>query len=260
MDGWTSFCALGDSFTEGMADLRPDGTYRGWADRLAEAMATASGPGFRYANLAVRGKLMRQVATEQVPVAVAMRPALVSVFAGVNDVLRPRVDLPAVTGMFEHAVAELRGAGSDVLLFRGGGASRAAGRGGRLAARIAHLNAVISRAAETYDCLLVDLGVPEVFAHRDMWAEDRLHLSPEGHARVAAIVGEALGLPGDGSWRQPLPPAPRLPWTRARADDLRWAGRYVAPWVVRRVRGRSSGDGRAPKRPDLEVVTRNPGV
>ena len=46
------FVALGDSCTEGLDDLLPDGRYRGWADRVASVL---DGPGFRYANLGVRG-------------------------------------------------------------------------------------------------------------------------------------------------------------------------------------------------------------
>jgi hypothetical protein len=29
---YETFVALGDSFTEGLDDVRPDGSYRGWAD------------------------------------------------------------------------------------------------------------------------------------------------------------------------------------------------------------------------------------
>jgi lysophospholipase L1-like esterase len=47
--------ALGDSFTEGLGDPRPDGSgLAGWAGRFAERLAGVS-PGLQYANLAVRG-------------------------------------------------------------------------------------------------------------------------------------------------------------------------------------------------------------
>lgn len=51
---YTSLVAVGDSFTEGMSDRLPDGTYRGWADLLAARLAART-TDFRYANLAVRG-------------------------------------------------------------------------------------------------------------------------------------------------------------------------------------------------------------
>ena len=77
-----SFVALGDSFTEGLGDPYADGPGTGWwADRFAERLA-AGRPGLRYANLAVRGKVMGEVAAEQVPLAIAMVPDLVSVAAG----------------------------------------------------------------------------------------------------------------------------------------------------------------------------------
>jgi hypothetical protein len=34
--------------------------------------------------------------------------------------------------------------------------------------------------------------------------------------------------------------------------DAVWAQRYLGPWLLRRLRGRSSGDGREAKRPQLE--------
>ena len=65
---WRSFVAVGDSFTEGMDDAYPDGTYRGWADLVATRLAAEAGPDFRYANLAIRGRLFPSVVAEQVPV------------------------------------------------------------------------------------------------------------------------------------------------------------------------------------------------
>src|SRR5690625_4557997 len=63
---WQSFLALGDSFTEGLQDIDPVGNVRGWTDRLAGHIAVHN-PDARYANLAVRGKLIAQVVSEQVP-------------------------------------------------------------------------------------------------------------------------------------------------------------------------------------------------
>src|SRR5277367_2761427 len=113
-----SFVAIGDSFTEGLDDPAPGGGFRGWADRAAGLLAVEY-PGLRYANLAVRGKLLRQIVAEQVPAAAAMSPGLVSIAGGGNDILRPGADPDVLAELFDSAVARLRATGSQVLMFTG---------------------------------------------------------------------------------------------------------------------------------------------
>src|ERR1700743_2639332 len=116
--GEASFVAIGDSFTEGLNDAAPGGGFRGWADRLAGSLA-AEYPALRYANLAVRGKLLRQIVAEQVPAAAAMRPGLVSIAGGGNDILRPGAAPDVLAELLEAAIARLRAGGSQVLMFTG---------------------------------------------------------------------------------------------------------------------------------------------
>ncbi|MFK5098499.1 SGNH/GDSL hydrolase family protein, partial [Klebsiella pneumoniae] len=59
------YVAIGDSFTEGVGDERPDGTVRGWADLAAQGWADAIGEPIQYANLAIRGKLVQPIVDEQ---------------------------------------------------------------------------------------------------------------------------------------------------------------------------------------------------
>ncbi len=257
-----SFLALGDSFTEGMEDERaPDGRHRGWADRVAFALA-AQHPGLRYGNLAVRGRLLDQVVAEQLPRALELGADVVSFHAGANDVLRAGTDLRALAARYDAAVAALSDTGARVVVFtaieRAGGTSRLAGA---IADRFATFNRGVRTSAARHGALLVDVGVERALFDPRLWHEDRLHLAPEGHARVAAAVLEQLGssdqrlLGGPpGWWRQPLLAQARPPRHRRVTADLRWASRYLAPWVVRRVRGVSSGDGITPKRPQLLPV------
>ncbi len=245
-----SFVALGDSFTEGVGDPYPDGSWQGWADRFARRLAAES-PSLRYANLAIRGKLVRQVVSEQLPAALDLAPDLVSIAAGGNDLLRPKADPDALAAMFEQAVAALRAAGSQVLLFTGfdpGGFPLI-----RLVrAKVAAYNDELRAIARRHDCLEVDLWTMSVLADRREWCSDRLHLAPDGHRRVALRACEVVGLPVTDNWREPLAARPHEPgWLAARRDDLRWAKTYAAPWLQRRLRGVSSGDGMPPKRPDL---------
>ena len=253
-----TFVALGDSFTEGVGDPRPDGSWRGWADRAAERMA-ASSPGLRYANLAIRGKVVRQVIEDQVPVAEVMRPDLVSLAAGGNDLLRPGTEPDDLAQSFNAAVERLAAAAGRVLLFTGfdpGVFPVIRMIRGKVAAYNAHIRIIAAR----HDCLLADLWSMRVLADSRMWSPDRLHLSAEGHRRVALRACEVLGVPVDEDWREPLAVPLRGPasgyrtvpaWAGARWQDARWARAYAAPWVRRRLRGVSSGDGQVPKRPEL---------
>lgn len=256
-----SFAALGDSFTEGLDDPYPDGGFMGWADRVAAVLAE-QGPGFRYANLAVRGKLLDQVIADQVPRAVELAPDLVSLAAGGNDILRGH-DVDVLASHFESAVARLRAAGCRVLIFTGFDPRvfpvirllR-----GRIAAYDMHLRAI----ADDHDCQLVDLWSMRVLRDPRCWSVDRLHLSSEGHRRVALRTREVLGIPAAEDWRVPLP-APSgadglrngAGWLARRRQDARWARQYAMPWVRRRLGGTSSGDGLGPKRPDLSPVLRD---
>jgi lysophospholipase L1-like esterase len=250
-----TFVALGDSFTEGLDDPRADqGGYRGWADRFAEMLA-ARQPGLRYANLAVRGKVLRQVAEEQVPRAIAMSPDLVSIAAGGNDLLRFRADPDPLAASFDEVIRTLLMTGCQVLVFTGFDPRFPVLRliRGRVAAYNMHLRAI----GERHGCHVVDLWGMPVLRDPRAWSADRLHLTPDAHRRVALRACEVLGVSVEEDWRDPWPEAEsvtasgRRAWLDARRMDLQWARVHAAPWLARRVRGISSGDNLDPKRPEL---------
>jgi lysophospholipase L1-like esterase len=258
-----SFVAIGDSFTEGLNDPLPDGGFRGWADRVAAVLAERV-PGFRYANLAVRGKLLAEVIAEQLPRAVDMAPDLVSVAAGGNDILRG-TDVDILAARFDAGVARLQAAGCRVVIFTGFD-PRVFPVIRLLRGRIAAYNMHLRGIADDRGADLVDLWSMRVLADPRMWSSDRLHLSSEGHRRVALRSCEILGVPQPEDWRVPLPLAPLAQatgpaavWVSARRQDLRWAKEFAMPWLNRRLHGTSSGAGLPPKRPDLapmETLTR----
>jgi lysophospholipase L1-like esterase len=261
------FVAVGDSFTEGLHDdVGPDGRHRGWADRVAETLAV-TGDGLHYANLAVRGRLLDEVAEEQVPTALGLAPDLVSFHGGGNDVLRPGVEIGSLAARYDAAVERLRASGAEVVLFtvleRAGGTSRFADG---LARRIAAFNGrVVRPTAQRHGAHLVDVGALRALQDRRLWHEDRLHLRPEGHERIAAAVLETLGLSDPahlggpaGWWRHPLDAAPRPSRAGAVRAEVRWVGRHLLPWVGRRLRGVSSGDEVTAKRPELVELRPRP--
>lgn len=244
---WTRYVALGDSFTEGLMDVvDPEGRHVGWADRVAATMARTS-PDLQYANLAVRGRLISQVAAEQVPVACDLKPDLVTFAAGVNDALRRSYDVHACATHLENSVSALRGTGADVVLFAFGDPSRRSTVMGSVSGRIAQANAATRAIAVEYGCRVVDFWGVAAFDDDVYWDEDRLHLSPRGHELAARAALETLGI-GDDSWRTPGPLAdPPGPLTRT-SGHVTWLRRHFGPWMSRRVRGQSSGDGIVAKR------------
>ncbi len=238
--------AIGDSFTEGLDDPYPDGTYRGWADLVADQLEV------KYANLAVRGRLFDAVAAEQVPAAMAMKPDLVSFAAGGNDVLRRHCDPPSLMRRYDGVIKRLRESGADVLVFRFADVMSRLPGNKMIAPRILYLNQSVGETAQRHGAKLVNLWGDEEYANPALWSIDRLHLSAEGHRRTAAHVLAALGVQAPPSWWEvPAWPA-RKPWPAARAADVVWAGKHLAPWIKRRLTGRSSGDGISPKRPTLD--------
>lgn len=252
------YVALGDSQTEGMNDGDEVRGYRGWADRLAEQL-TAAQPRLQYANLAVRGRVTGDVRTEQLPTALSLRPDLVTVLAGLNDLLRPRFDAIAVAGHLESMFEALTGAGARVVGFTlpDPGLLVPAARG--LTRRTQDFNARVREAAHRHGVTVVDLSVYPICTDRRLWSADRLHLNALGHTRLAAAVAHALGLPdGADLWADPLAPQRKPPTWRRAGGELRWAVSYVGPWLLRRALGKSSGDGRTAKRPTLAPARRWP--
>ena len=228
-----------------MDETRPDGRHLGWADRVAQVLADRAGArgegGIEYANLAVRGRLVRQVVAEQVPAAVSLRPDLASIAVGVNDTLRRRFELDPLATALESAVRDLRATGSDVLVFAFGDPARRSLTMSRIRGRIAAYNSAVEAIAERYGCYRVSFWEVAAFDDDRFWDEDRLHLSPRGHELAAACALSALGLADDG-WRTPVEPSPRPTLAARGVGHARWTRRHLAPWVVRRIRGESSGD------------------
>jgi lysophospholipase L1-like esterase len=249
-----TFVAIGDSFTEGLQDHTPDGGLRGWADLVAGALAAAR-PGFRYANLAVRGKLLAEVVAEQLPRAVELAPDLVSLAAGGNDILRGS-DVDDLAADFEPAVAKLQAAGCRVLIFTGFD-PRMFPVIRLLRGRIAAYNMHLRGIADDYGCDLVDLWSLRALKDIRAWSPDRLHLTTQGHQQVAQRTCQVLGagVTEDTSLAPPAPPpatrAGRFPRVAARRQDAHWIREYAGPWLHRRITGNSSGVGVPPKRPDL---------
>jgi lysophospholipase L1-like esterase len=253
-ESFNRYVAIGDSFTEGVGDpdpARPNGV-RGWADRVAEVLA-ATQPEFGYANLAIRGRKLPQIVAEQVPAALALRPDLVTLSGGGNDVLRPKADIDGLATLLDEAVGAFRAGGATVVLFtlsdtRSNQAFRVV-RG-----RVALWNEFVREVADRHGARLVDVWREHDFDRRLVLDADRLHLNATGHREMAARVLDVLGL--EHSLAEVARPELRpLTPRELRAEHAEWVRSFLLPWIGRRLTGRSSGDGLSPR---YDVLTPPP--
>ena len=244
---WSRYVAMGDSFTEGIGDPEPSrpGGHRGWADRVAEELGRGQ-TNFAYANLAVRGRLLQQVVDQQLAPCLALKPDLVTLSAGGNDLIRPGGDPDALAERLDSVVQILGMGGATVVLFNGPDTGSSVL--GRIRSKVAIYNENLRTVAARHDAIIADMWSLRQLNDPQMWDADRLHFSPLGHHTIAAMVLDSLNVLHTLEPLSPQP-LPQRSWRQARSGDLVWAREYFVPWVVRRLRHRSSGDGVTAKRP-----------
>ena len=254
MQNLHKFIALGDSLTEGLSDKYPDGTYRGWADRVADVLATQTQE-FRYANLAVRGKLLEQVLENQVPLALEFiegKSTLVTFHAGANNVLRPGYDPELVFAKYREAVSQLAQLEPTLLLFTVREVSNPVTKTQNYwNQRFGPFNENVKLIAAEFGATVMDANSREVFGDPRLLAKDRLHLSTEGHRRVAAAVLSAIEMPHDADWQKLMTPYKPAPAPIRIAGSIAWGVAFLVPWAIRRITRKSSGDRRVAKHSEL---------
>ena len=246
------FVAIGDSFTEGLGDARPDGTLRGWADLVAAGLAAGEQRTIQYANLAIRGRLLEPIVTDQLEAALALspRPTLLSLNGGGNDMMRAGGDMTRLAALTERALRRCAEAGVRVVLLSGADPSGRLPFGGLMRRRGDALTAAVAGFADRYDnVVFVNVFHDEEIRRAGYWSPDRLHLNSAGHRRVAALVLDALGYPAEAHVIDP-----RTAESRRMVAEARYYRQYVLPWMNRRLRGRSSGDNRTGKYLDWVAI------
>ena len=243
------YVAVGDSFTEGVGDanlMYPNGV-RGWADRMARQLGRADAS-WEYANFAIRSKRLDEIVDEQFDAALALKPTLVSFYAGGNDILAVRADMPSIMERYERALDRLVGSGAQVMLFTAFDVKISTALE-PLRRRIAFYNGAVRDLAEQRGCLLVDHTRFREFEDRRMWAFDRIHMSKVGHKHLAAYVLAELGVPHTLKLPE-LPPFTTPPLGETLRTESRWVAREVVPLFRRRMSGVREGYTLPPKWPD----------
>lgn len=263
---WKRYVALGDSLTEGLCDdsRQEPGRLRGWADRLSMLLIGSGSPvigappkRLRYANLAVRSRTITDLLERQVPHALALRADLVTVLIGANDLALSGRHPQRLADRMREGIVRLRASGADVLIVTPFVAPWPLLR--ILSRRTIRLAVELRRVAAETGSLLLDFTQDPDRIDERMWADDRVHLSSYGHRvlsyRAAAVLGVAAAdeLGALDALMHDDAPEARISTISTPA----WLWRHVRPWAGRRVRGRTAGDGRAPKHGVLvDVVPR----
>jgi lysophospholipase L1-like esterase len=189
----STYAALGDSFTAGA------GTEEGerWADRLAASLRARDGD-LVYRNLAVDGATSAAV-LEQLPAALALRPDLVTVICGANDVLlTSRPDIEGYERRFSAILGGLReGAPEAAILTASAPESwhflelRPRTKA-RLVQALGELNAITRTVAAKHGVPCLNVAGHPGLSRRENFGGDGLHPSPLGHERAAAEIGLSL--------------------------------------------------------------------
>ncbi|WP_433441074.1 glycosyltransferase [Nonomuraea sp. CA-141351] len=225
----TRIVSLGDSVTVGLGDSTPG---RGWAGLLAEALAPAE-----LSNLAVSGARVSDVARDQLPRALELRPAIATLLVGVNDTLRADFDAQQITTDLRHLMAELHAAQVTMLtatlpdpglLLRLPALLRRP-----LARRIHVVNTAVTDLARRYDTVHLGLARHPLLYEPRMWSVDRLHPSERGHRSLARLFAAGLrerGIPARLPDPEPTGAEPTV-WASAL-----WLATSGTAWLARRSR------------------------
>ena len=188
------YVAMGDSFTAG-ADGLEGGCF---ADELARRLRDVN-PALDYRNLAVAGARSDAVAGQQLGPALALRPDLVTLVCGANDVLlsvRPDVERYAATlqAMLRDLRARLPRAAiltATTPNFAGfvGLHDRSRKRVEGSLLRLAEVTRIVAR-HNGVACL--EFAAHPAAGERESFAGDGYHPSPEGNRRAAVAFSSAL--------------------------------------------------------------------
>ncbi len=243
---YRSYVAMGDSLTEGLgeAGFEENRLSKGWADRLAALLAREAafaGHSFDYANVALRGSSSLHILTAQLEMALELKPDLVTIMTGANDLSW----LPWRKKMIDHllrgALVRLYSVGAHVVLLNTVRPAHTT-LGKLLIPRSRVMSDIIARIADEFGTPVVDVHSMREFENLEYWASDLVHFSSRGHVRITNEVASTLGI----SCRDETVAVDGVKSLGLTAF-VTWMGRDVIPFWSRKVRGVTSGFGRAPK-------------
>ena len=189
----STYTALGDSFTAGRESIPADR----WADRLAAGLREVN-PELVYANLAVDGASSEAV-LEQLPAAIEMRPDLVTVICGANDVLlTSRPDIEGYERRFSEILERLGDAAPEAAVLTATAPESwhfmelRPRTKARLVKALSDLNAVTRTVAARHRVPCLNVAGHPGLTDRANFSADGLHPSTMGHERATEEIALSL--------------------------------------------------------------------
>ncbi len=232
-----SLAVLGDSAAVGLGDPLPAGGWRGFGPLLAAALGVASE--VRYTNLSFTGARIGGLRHRQLPGALAVRPDVAVILAGMNDTLRSDFDPVALHDDLDVTVATLQASGAVVVATRfheHGRVFRLPGPLRRvLHHRVGQLNDATEQVVTRRGALCLDLHLMPGVYDTVAWSVDRLHPSELGYRMLASGFADLLAGAGIA-----VPHPVDLTCSGGRqlttAHHVAWLVCWGVPWLGRRGR------------------------
>jgi lysophospholipase L1-like esterase len=188
---WRRVVGVGDSVIAGVGEPVDGFADASWFDQMVGLLGGATA-----VNLGVVGLRAAAIRETQLERALALRPDLVPLSAGGNDMFARDFDPESVADDLDHMVGTLRRAGADVLLFGfydiGHLLPVPPTVRDRLSTNNRVLAAVTAAVARRHGAIHVDNSHREVAP--ELMSSDNIHFNRRGHAHIAGTVAEALGL------------------------------------------------------------------
>jgi lysophospholipase L1-like esterase len=177
----TTYVAMGDSFTAGTDPAAPR-----WPDELARSL------GGRYVNLAAVGATSEQVESEQLERALTLKPDVITLVCGANDVLLcTRPDPDAYADRLARMFARLRRELPEVLIATATYPDISQFLDLRPRSRLRvqrgmrRFNAACRSVARRHHVVVLEGFDHPVTSQRSTFADDGFHPSEEGHRAAA---------------------------------------------------------------------------
>jgi hypothetical protein len=162
--------------------------------------------------------------------------------------LRPTYDPQFSLAQYEKGIKELTDAGATVIIFTVVDKVEGKGKIAKLwHERFSAFNDHVRVVASKYPTILFEGKKAEFLNTQSFLSSDRLHMNSEGHRRLANAVLEGLGYEFDPNWNSNIPLGNGKKISIKPLSNIAWVVTFLIPWIWRRLRGKSSGDGRKAK-------------